>query len=606
VTGGLTAPPEVKRARSSVLRYGLLMVAGQALLRIWFLSGSWFYFDDLAFMSAGMNDRLDLHFVARDYAGHLMPGGWLVIKLLASWAPYDWATWAAVLVAMQAIASHGMLRLLRSMFGDRPFVLALLAGYLFYIFTVPAGLWFAAGINQLPLQIALVFGLHAHLDYLRTHRVSALVQALAWTVFGLLFYEKAIILFGLYALITVGWFAKGTLGERLSSAWSTYRLGVIANACVAIPYIGIYLKYGLDLGGSDTPSSLLAAVGYRLVGVALSTGLVGGPFEWKSMSANALADPSDVVSLISWVAVGALVWYAHHTRTKSRRAWMLILATSAVNIYLLAAARATLVGADIGLEYRYQTEAAVVAVLSIGLALLPLRGAVEQNELRPDSERLVDRRSPVALTTVAIVTGALVSTLAYVQNWQDNNATPDYYDNVLTSLNNADVDQVPLVNGSLPQNLLWAFGFPENTYSHVFRNLADRTEYPTHSVDKLYTFNDLGQLTTATVPQRRVMLPGQGCGYILKRRPTTIPLDGPVIGGGWWIRMTYGSPRDFDATLKLGSRSHTMRFPAGLHTMYFQADGSYKSVVIDNDPQARTACVTALALGVPTPGIVVP
>jgi hypothetical protein len=208
--------------------------------------------------------------------------------------------------------------------------------------------------------------------------------------------------------------------------------------------------------------------------------------------------------------------------------------------------------------------------------------------------------------TVAVVAGSLVSSLAYVHNWQHNNVTPDYYDNAVTSLDNADASQVPLVNGSLPQNLLWAFGFPENTFSHVFRNLSDRTQYPTHAVDKLYTFNDLGQLSLVSIPQRRVMVPGQGCGYILKAKPTTIPLDGPVIGGGWWIRMTYGSPRDFDATVKLGSTSHTMRFPAGLHTMYFQADGSYKSVVIENDRQARTACVTALALGVPAPGIVVP
>ena len=600
-------PPEVEKPRfSPVLRYGLLMLAGQALLRIWFLSGSWFYFDDLAFMSAGMNDKLDLHFLARDYAGHLMPGAWFVIKVLAVWAPYDWTIWAGVLVALQAVASYGMLRLLRSMFGDRPFVLALFAGYLFWIFTIPAGVWFAAGINQLPLQIALVFGLHAHLEYLRTHRVGALAQTLGWTVFGLLFYEKSIILFGLYALITLGWFVKGSLGERLSSAWSTYRLGVIAHACVAIPYIAIYLKYGLDLGGSSTPSSLLAAVAYRLVGVALSTGLIGGPFQWKSMSANALANPTDLVSLISWVALGALVWYAHHTRTKSRRAWMLILATSAVNVYLLAAARATLVGADIGLEYRYQTEAAAVAVLTIGLALLPLRGAVEVNEVRPDAERVADRPIVVQLVTVVVVACALVSTLAYVQNWQDKNVTPAYYDNVKTSLANAHLKQVPLVDGSLPQNLLWAFGFPENTDSHVFRNLADQTDYPSSTVDHLYTFNDAGQLTFALIKPRRTMVPQQGCGYILKKnKPTVIPLDGPVIGGGWWIEMGYAGANDFKLKVTYGDHTKVMRLPAGLHTAFFEASGAFDSVTLDNGPRGATSCVGKLNLGEPEPGPVV-
>ena len=139
-----------------------------------------------------------------------MPAGWLVIKGLATWAPYRWGAWAGFLVLMQLIASLGMLRLLRSMFGDTRVVLVLLAGYCFLIFTVPAGVWFAAGINQLPFQVALVFGLHAHLAYLRTHRWQSLVATLAWTVFGLAFYEKAVLLFGFYALFALCWFARGT------------------------------------------------------------------------------------------------------------------------------------------------------------------------------------------------------------------------------------------------------------------------------------------------------------------------------------------------------------------------------------------------------------
>ena len=169
------------RSRPDVGRLGLLIIAVGLGFRIWALAGSWFFFDDLAFLSAGTNDPLSWHFVGRVYAGHVMPAGWLVIKLLATWAPYQWWVWAGFLVALQAVASWGMLRLLRSMFGDTPLVLPLLAGYVFYVFTVPAGIWFAAGINQLPLQIGLVFGLHAHLDYLRTRRTRSMVVALAWS-----------------------------------------------------------------------------------------------------------------------------------------------------------------------------------------------------------------------------------------------------------------------------------------------------------------------------------------------------------------------------------------------------------------------------------------
>ena len=131
------------------------------------------------------------------YGGHLMPGGFLAAWLLTEVAVYSWAPWAArACSVLQALAGVGMLRLLVSMFGRPPLVLALLAGYLVYVFTLSAGIWWAAGINQLPMQIALVFGLHAHVEYLRHRRIRSLVAALAWTLGGLLFYEKTLLLLG--------------------------------------------------------------------------------------------------------------------------------------------------------------------------------------------------------------------------------------------------------------------------------------------------------------------------------------------------------------------------------------------------------------------------
>ena len=260
---------------------------------------------------------------------------------------------------------------------------------------MPAGVWFAAGINQLPLQVALAFGLHAHLDYLRTHRTRSLVITLVWTLVGLAFYEKSMILFGLYALLALGWFSRGRLGERVAWLWAHYRLGVIAHGLVAVAYLVVYAQVGLDLG-SDQPSGSLLERGRR-TGWSASPS-APAPSAVRSSggrsSANALADPSDLISLGSWVAVGSLVWYAASTRTMSRRAWSLIAFTLAANVYLLASARANLVGADIGLEYRYQTESAAVFVLAVGLAFLPLVGALEVNEVREGVERPTRRHAP--------------------------------------------------------------------------------------------------------------------------------------------------------------------------------------------------------------------
>ena len=589
------------RSHSAVGRLGLVIIAVGLLFRIWALAGSWYFFDDLAFLSAGTNDPLSWDFVGRVYAGHVMPAGWLVVKALATWAPYQWGVWAGVLVLMQAVASWGMLRLLRSMFGDTKVVAALLAGYVFYVFTVPAGIWFAAGINQLPFEIALVFGLHAHLDYLRTRRARALVATLAWTVFGLLFYEKTILLFGLYGLLALCWFSSGKLGERPQQLWKRYRTGVIAYGAVAVGYLVIYAKVGLSFGSQQPDSSLIAEVAYRLVGRAFSTAAIGGPLEWTSQSANSLANPSDLISLVSWVGLGSMVWYAASTRTMSRRAWTLIVFTLAADVYLLAAARANLVGPDIGLEYRYQTESAAVLVLSIGLAFLPLLGAVEMNDVRTDVQRPYERSLTIRTITVTVVIAALVSTLAYVRNWQQNNHTKAYFDNVTTSLGAIDLKPVPLVDGSLPQTLLWAFGYPENTYSHIFKSMTGKLTYPSVSMDRLYVIDDAGRLAPAQIPPTRVMVGGVGCGYILKRNvATAITLNGPVIGGGWWIAMSYAAPKPFRATIGLGTDTFPISFPAGFHTAYFRADGSYSAVLVDNSPPGAHTCITSVTLGVPS------
>jgi len=47
----------------------------------------------------------------------------------------------------------------------------------------------------------------------------------------------------------------------------------------------------------------------------------------------------------------------------------------------------------------------------------------------------------------------------------------------------------------------------------------------------------------------------------------------------------------------MGSTTLRMRLPAGAHTAYFKADGSYNTVRLANDAAGRSACVTHLVLG---------
>jgi hypothetical protein len=593
---GATLPERLSR---HLVLYGVGLVALQLAFRAWALSGSWFYFDDIAFMSRAMNQPLDASYLLESYGGHLMPAGFLAAYALTTYAVYDWTPWAVVLLVLQALAGLGMLRLLRSLFGRRALVLALLAGYLAYVFTLSAGIWFAAGINQLPMQVALVFGLHAHVEYLRHRRTRSLLVALVWTVAGLVFYEKTLLLLGIYLVVGVGWFTTGSTPDRVKQLWSRYRAGILGYGALGVGYLAVYVHYGLDFSPGNANTQPWSPIAYNLVGTTMLPGLVGGPLRWQPLSVGAFGWPTQAVVLVSWAAFVALVVHAQRSRTISRRAWTLIAFPAVCNVVLLATARANVVGPDIAREYRYQTETAALFVIAVGLAFLPLVGAPEQNAVRADASPEDPRL--VAVVTLAVVVAATVSSVRYVDLWQDRNPSEQYFATVRSTLAKAPDKPVPLADLGVPQNLLWSYRFPENTYSHVFKDLDHETAYPRSSVDRLYVFDDQGHLSPATIPPTRRQLGGSGCGFPLAGRQTTIPLDGPVIGGGWWLQVSYASPEAVGLRLVAGEEVHDLSLPKGLHNAYVLAGGDFDAVTLSNYPAHSGLCVTGLTLGLPGP-----
>jgi hypothetical protein len=503
---------------------------------------------------------------------------------------------------MQAAAGVGMLRLLLSMFGPRPFVLVLLTGYLSFVFTLSAGIWFAAGINQLPMQIALVYGLHAHLGYLRHRRTGSLVVCLAWTVFGLLFYEKTVLLLGVYALVTIGWFSHGRTPQRLRHVWDHYRLAVLTHTALGVVYLAAYVHWGLDFSPGNSNSQPWSPLAFNLVGVATAPALIGGPFRWQPLAVGSFADPSGIVMAASWALVIGVGLYAYRTRTRTKRAWSLLGFTLFCNVVLLASARANIVGPDIAREYRYQTESAAMFVLGLGLAFLPLVGARESAQRREDVPLTYEAPRLVAAATVAIAVAAGYSTVRYVDLWQDRNPSRAYFASVrheLRATAAADGHPVPLVDVGIPQTLLWSYRHPENYYSHVFRDLDRYTSYPQEAVDDLHMFDDSGRLAAVDVPPTRSSEPAAGCGYRLTDDTTEVPLDGPVFGDGWWIRFDYDATAATSLHVVVGDLEHDLDLPEGHHTVYVTAEGDFDSVILSGYDPGAGGCVSSLRLGLP-------
>ena len=479
-------------------------------------------------------------------------------------------------------------------------MLALLAGYLAYVFTLSAGIWFAAGINQLPMQMALVFGLHAHVEYLRHRRIRSLVWAIAWTVAGLFFYEKTLLLLGVYAIVGFGWFCTGDTVHRLQHLWSHYRAGVLAYGALGVGYLAVYVQYGLDFSPGNANTQPWSPIAYDLVGTTMLPGLVGGPLRWQPLSVGAFGDPTQAVVLLSWVAFAALVVHAQRTRTKSRRAWSLLAFTGRLQ------RRAARVCARQRGRPRHRPRVplpdrdggAVRPGRGAGLPAPAWRAGAERGPRDAPSRRTRawSRRSPsrswrprcsrACGTSTCGRTGTPRSSTSRTcaARWQLRTTSRCLWSTSASRRRCCGPTAIPRT--------------PTRTSS---RTSTTQTTYPRSSVDRLYMFDDQGHLSPVAIPPTRSQLGGSGCGFPLVDETTTIPLDGPVIGGGWWLRVSYLSPEPVDLHLQAGDEAHDLSLPKGLHNVFVQANGEFDQVTFDNYPADTGLCVTALTLGLPAP-----
>jgi hypothetical protein len=581
---------------------GLGLIAAQLGFRAWAVFGSWFQFDDFAFLSRAYNSDLTWGYLMEPYGGHVMPGGFLLTWLFARQDPLAFWPYATTLLVLQAVASVGFLRLLLRMFGRTPGILPLLAIYLFAVTSLPAFVWWAAGINQLPLQIALFFGLASHLAYLRTRRLRHVYATLAWTVFGLLFYEKTMLVFIAYGFVALAYFTSGTTEVRLKQLWRSYRPGLLLHAALATAYTVFYVTTAMNFSPATANETPILPLAYRYVLKAFTTGVIGGPWQWTDLRPiGSVADPGDIVVFVSWLAVGYLVYLAYTLRVSSLRAWSLTVAFLAANILLLTAARAFLVGPVIGLEYRYQTELSAVFALSVGLAFLPLRGALET--VRPRERATLPFRpaAGAAAVTVLFVAGATVSNVQYARHWQTSNPGRAYFAAVERSLAGRSAP-VPLADVPVPQTLMWGFRYPENTYSHVLRVFEDKTRYPSVNGNQLFVFDDKGRLRPALITNLRTAPPHPGCGYQVQGPgTTTIPLNEPVTGTGWWVRIGYLAKGSGTMIVRAGNQVHQARVEDGLHSLYLTASGRFDSIRLSDLTPGVRFCTNDVVLGLPEP-----
>ena len=482
-----------------------------------------------------------------------------------------------------------MLRLLVSMFGRRPLVLALLAGYLAYVFTL-LGRHLVGGRHQPAahadrpgLRAARARGLPAHPTDPLLVVALRLDRLAGWSSTRRPCCSSASTRSSRFAWFTTG----GTpIGSGISG--TRYRAGVLAYGALGVGYLALYVQYGLDFSPGDATPSRGARSPKPRRRPRCCPAWSAGRCTWQPLSVGAFADRTQAggAGLVGRVRRRLLVYAQPHPDQQPPGLVPAGLHRGC-NVVCSPRPRANVVGPDIAREYRYQTESGALFVIGVGLAFLPLVGAARSTPASGAGAPELRETRGWCCRAGRGRRGArpLVSSTATSTSGRTATATEAYFANVASASPSAGHARCRWSTSASRRPCCGPTATRRTPTATCSATFADRTSYPRASVDRLYIFDDQGSASPrSTSRPTRTQLGANGCGYPLAGRRTTIPLDGPVIGGGWWIRSRYGSLQDVDTHSHGGRGGLRPDLPKGLHNLFVQAAGDFDSVTSSDYP----------------------
>jgi hypothetical protein len=591
----------------------LLIAAGlvtvQLVFRAWALLGGWFYTDDYRLLYDATKAQPSLEYLFRPFDSQLMPIGRLLVDVVAMVGPLSWGAAAALTLLLQGVASVACVWMLVALFGRRWGILPPLCVYLFSVITVPAMMWWAASLNQVPLQAVTFAAVTLWVRYLRRPSPAALLLVGAVLVVGLLAYVKTLLLLPLLLAIQVLYFTSGTWRSRLTGLLGKRALGaLVVLALVGLAYVGYYLVFVPPVF-TETSWSVTRGLAWTMLGVAFVTAAVGGPWQWSTPNPpTSMADPPGWAVLSAWLACALVVCASLLLRRRAGRAWLL-LAGYLVGVWLLTAtSRAPLVGADIGLEYRYLTDTAAVLCLALALAFLDLPGASGSSAGQEHPVLVGGVSSAVwvavaATVTVAVALGGLVSASRHVTTWQTRNPGSDYLHRAMADLT-ATGRRVPLADQVVPQDVVPGYSHPYNTTGRLLTLVPQPVSFP-EAAPQLFVLDERGAVLPAWVDAAAESRPGPvpGCGWSMEAPGGTVPLGTDIVEFPMWMRIAYLASGPSRVTVTAGEESVESTVRPGAQSLFVHHTGGFDEVTLTGLAPGVRVCVDRIEVGSLVPGL---
>ena len=619
--GGLDEPDEpgvIGRwiRRDPIRAVALALILGQLAWRAEIASRGFLAQDD--FVLIGLAARSDL---TPDYLlgldnNHFMPAGMLIIWLVTRYVGLAYWPYVLLLIGCQAVLNVAFFRLLRRLVRPGWGLLVPLCVFLFSPLTLDATSMLALGMYMLPMMLAMVWAVGAQVKYIRTRRARHMFTLGLSMIFGLLFYEKSLLIAPLVFLVTACLFVNGGPARSTLRALRRYWPAWIVLTLLSAAYLAVYLtrsplfpRESSFVGGPSSAGEVLDFL-RNLFGYSLIPGLLGGPWHWyPTGDGPPLVATAEVTRWLSWAAFAGLVAVTIWLRRSAVRAWVLLAAYVTVVAALLGVTR---LGGPlsplVGLQVRYVGEVAVVAAVCFGIALLGRNDAADRTgsiratlpaPLREPGAYAVGLIATLAaLATVAV--GAAWTTARYADIWEVKQGR-DYLRVAQADLAVAPPGTV-FFDSTVPEGVLASFFWPDNLQSRFFRVVEPTPVFVTEA-ERLSVFDPLGHVRPAQVVGSPIQAGPDGeCGYRIGEGQTVrMPLATPAYPWPWAVWIGYLSSGDSPAVFRLGDATYRFQVRRGVNQIFFNVVGAGDAVELRLADPTVSLCTRSITVGTVAP-----
>ncbi len=566
-----------------VRRWAYALIALHLAVRAWVTFPSYFFQDDYAHLELARRLGLSPDYLVRDYGGHLEPGQYVVIWLVSHLV--DVAFWPAAvcILVLQLAASVLTYRVVRELVGDVPVLLVPLAVYLFTPLSLAWATWWAAALQTLSLQVAMLGVLLCVVRLHRTGERRWAVWSVVAHVLGLLFWEKA-------ALILPTALALSVLVLAPPTSWRT-RLGVLrqrwrfwgVHGAVLAAYVAVYLSVVDSPADGSGRIAVPTLVGQTL-GRMYVPGIFGGPWHADGAENTLYPYAATPTAVLTWVLLAALV--AASVAVRGRRAWsawVLLAGYLAMDLVLLGLGRPEWVGL-LARDPRYVADALPITAIAIAVAF----AGPDPDRPRSRGRVLLEQRLtlPVALNVVAVLVLSCLVTTAELAPVAQHEYSRNYALGVLRQLE--EHPERSVVSTATPY-LVSARTDVRQMMDAIGADVElDRPATQMWVFDGIATMREMDLLAAEPVTTG----PEAGCGWEVDDTWTGLGSLSPSSDPVRVLRLTYEAGGPGELAVRVGEQEQRLSIPAGLGRAFFvvptgggplsaRVDGTVGTCVVD-------------------------